>query len=127
VRKEAVVDRRNDGDPAAPSQQAEPGREARPREPEKQRVFVGTGLFWGLILGLLLAAALVIFIFQNTQTVEVEWLGFTFTAPLIGLLLATALIAVIVDQIAGLLFRRRRRRLRTEREELQRLRGQESA
>jgi uncharacterized integral membrane protein len=76
------VSHRNDGEPAPPpAQHAEPSP-GRPLEgPEKQRVFVGTGLFWTLILGLLLAAALVILIFQNAQDVEVEWLGFDFTAP----------------------------------------------
>lgn len=118
--------RRNDEEPAPPAQHAGPSQETPPREPEKQRVFVGTGLFWTLILGLLLAAALVIFIFQNTQDVEVEWLGFDFTAPLIGLLLATALIAVIIDQIAGVMLRRRRRRARTEREELKRLQAEDA-
>jgi uncharacterized integral membrane protein len=121
-----LVVRRNDGEPVPPAQHAGPSQEARPREPEKQRVFVGTGLFWTLILGLLLGAALVIFIFQNTQDVEVEWLGFDFTAPLIGLLLGTALIAVIIDQIAGVVLRRRRRRARTEREELKRLQAEEA-
>ena len=118
--------RRNDGEPVQPAQHAGPSQEAPPREPEKQRVFVGTGLFWTLILGLLLAAALVIFIFQNTQDVEVEWLGFDFTAPLIGLLLGTALIAVIIDEIAGVVLRRRRRRARTEREELKRLQAEDA-
>lgn len=103
-----------------PAQHAEPSPGRPLDEPEKQRVFVGTGLFWTLILGLLLAAALVILIFQNSQDVEVRWLGFDFTAPLIGLLLGTALVAVIIDQIAGLVLRRRRRRARTDREELKR-------
>ena len=116
----------NDEEPLLPAQHAGPSQVAGPREPEKQRVFVGTGLFWTLILGLLLGAALVIFIFQNAQGVEVEWLGFDFTAPLIGLLLGTALIAVIVDQIAGVVLRRRRRRARTEREELKRLQADDA-
>ena len=119
------MERPNDREPVSPAQQA--AQETRPPEPEKQRVFLGTGLFWSLILGLLLAAALVIFVFQNTQSVDVQWLGFDFTAPLIGLLLATALIAIVIDQIAGVLYRRRRRRTRTEREELQRLRGRETS
>lgn len=113
---------RDDGEPAPPpAQNAEPSPGRPPDEPGKQQVFVGTGLFWTLILGLLLAAALVILIFQNSQDVEVRWLGFDFTAPLIGLLLGTALVAVIIDQIAGLVLRRRRRRARTDREELKRL------
>ena len=116
---------RDDSESSTPAQQSKPGQEAPPQKPGKQRVFVGTGWFWGLILGLLLAAAFVIFVFQNTQTVEVQWLGFTFTAPLIGLLLATALIAIIIDQVAGVLYRRRRRRVRSEREELERFRGKE--
>jgi uncharacterized integral membrane protein len=98
-----------------------PAEEARPQELRKQSVFVGTGLFWSLILGLLLGAALVIFIFQNTQSVGVEFLWLEFTAPLIGLLLGTALTAVILAEIVGVVVRRRRRRVLTEQEELRRL------
>lgn len=63
-----------------------------------------------------------IFIAQNTTSVSVNWLWVEFSAPLVVLLLATALIAVVLDEIIGLLFRRRRRRRLTEREELGRLR-----
>ena len=119
------MDRRNDEPAPVARPSAAPSPET--QKPEKERVFLGTGLFWSLILGLLLGAALVIFVFQNTQSVDVQWLGFDFTAPLIGLLLATALIAVIIDQTAGVLYRRRRRRIRTEREELERLRGRQAS
>jgi uncharacterized integral membrane protein len=98
-----------------------PAEEARPRELRKQSVFVGTGLFWSLIVGLLLGAALVILIFQNTQSVGVEFLWLEFTAPLIGLLLGTALATVILAEIVGVVVRRRRRRVLTEQEDLRRL------
>jgi uncharacterized integral membrane protein len=114
--------RREDEKPEqALAEGAHPAEEARPQELRKQSVFVGTGLFWSLIVGLLLGAALVIFIFQNTQSVGVEFLWLEFTAPLIGLLLGTALTAVFLAEIVGVVVRRRRRRVLTEREELRRL------
>ena len=90
---------------------------------EKQQVFAGTGLFWSLILGILLATGILIFIAQNTATVSVNWLWLHFSVPLVVLLLATALIAVVLDEIVGVLLRRRRRRRLTERGELDRLRA----
>ena len=87
----------------------------------KEREFLGTGLFWSLLLGILLAIAIVIFIFQNTDSVPIEYLGWDFTAPLVGIVLAAGLAGVVLDELLGLLLRRRRRRILQEREELRRL------
>lgn len=90
--------------------------------PEPERVFVGTGLFWGLIVGVILGLAVVILAAQNTTNVTVSFLGWDFSTPLIVLILGTFLIGIILDELFGLVYRKRRRRTLREREELKRLR-----
>jgi len=65
----------------------------------------------------------VLFAVQNTIDVPVSFLTWDFYASLPLLLVVTALIAVIADEIVGLIRRRRRRRRNLEREELKRYRG----
>ena len=89
---------------------------------DERRVFVGTGFFWGLVIGVILTAIVIVFAAQNTASIEVRFLGWRFTTPLIVLILGSLLIGVILDEIAGVVYRRRRRRILNEREELKRLR-----
>jgi uncharacterized integral membrane protein len=91
-------------------------------EVERERVFVGTGLFWGLIVGIVLALAVVILAAQNTGRITVSFLGWDFSTPLIVLVLGALLVGVVVDELFGLVYRKRRRRTLSERDELQRLR-----
>jgi len=72
----------------------------------------GTG--W-LIGGGVLAAALLAFIFQNTDTVSFDWLFWTFSAPLWLVLLITAVVAFVIGQFALMWRRHRRRQARRER------------
>lgn len=88
----------------------------------RERVFVGTGLFWGLIIGIVLALAVIILAAQNTGTIDVSFLGWDFSTPLIVVVLGALLIGVVVDELFGLVYRKRRRRTLRERDELQRLR-----
>ena len=64
----------------------------------------------GLVGMLVLAAALVVFILQNTQDVKVDWLFFDGTLPLWLLLLVTAIAGALLAEVAGWLLRRRRDR-----------------
>jgi uncharacterized integral membrane protein len=91
------------------------------REPTRERVFVGTGLFWGLIVGVILALVVIILAAQNTGTTTVSFLGWDFSTPLIVLILGALLIGVVVAELFGLVYRKRRRRTLRERDELQRL------
>jgi len=68
-----------------------------------------TGLSVTLAIGIVLAVLFAIFAVQNTESVEVEFLSWTFQTPRITMLLVTAAIFIILDQIAGYLWRRRRR------------------
>jgi len=62
-----------------------------------------------LIGGGILAAALLAFIFQNTESVSFNWLFWTFEAPLWIVLLITAVVAFVIGQFA-LMWRRHKRR-----------------
>jgi uncharacterized integral membrane protein len=94
-----------------------------PTRVEVHRVFVGTGLFWGLVIGALLTVIVIILAAQNTQQVTVKFLPSEIGTPLIVVLLASLLIGVILDEIVGWAYRARRRRTLTEKEELKRLRA----
>jgi uncharacterized integral membrane protein len=63
----------------------------------------------GLIVGALLAAALVAFILQNTNEVRVEWLAWEVDAPLWLAMVVTAAGALVLARIVGFVVRRRRR------------------
>lgn len=86
------------------------------------KVFVGTGLFWGLIVGIILALAVVILAAQNTGAVTISFLGWDFSTPLIVLILGSLLIGIVLDELFGLVYRKRRRRTLRDRDELKRLR-----
>lgn len=87
-----------------------------------ERVFVGTGLFWGLIVGFVLAIAVLILAAQNTDAVTVSFLAWEFSTPLIVIILGSVLIGIALDELFGLVHRKRRRRTLSDREELKRLR-----
>ncbi|HUP17011.1 MAG TPA: LapA family protein [Acidimicrobiia bacterium] len=89
---------------------------------EPERVFVGTGLFWGLIFGVILALAAIVLAAQNTDTVTISFLAWDFSTPLIVLILGALLIGIVLDELLGLVYRKRRRRTLRERDELKRLR-----
>jgi uncharacterized integral membrane protein len=98
---------------------AEPKAEA----DAERRVFVGTGLFWGLIVGVILAVLVVFFAAQNTQDSTVKLFWWNWSSPLFVVILISLILGIVLDEIVGLVYRARRRRRLAEKEELQRLRG----
>lgn len=117
-----MSDRNPAAEPAADGHEtAGPREDARTQATSKERVFVGTGLVWGLIIGLLLAAVVVILAAQNTTPIDIDFLGWTFSTSLIVLILGGLLIGVVLDEIFGLVFRARRRRSLRDREQVERL------
>jgi len=78
---------------------------------------------WSLAVFLLIGLGFVVFAVQNTDNVNLRFLSWDFTVALPLLLVVTALIAVIADEIVGLIRRRRRRQRTAEREELKRYRS----
>lgn len=83
----------------------------------------GTGFYVGLVVVLLLAVVLLILAVQNTQDVTVSFLGFEFTVPLFAVAIGAVLLAVILDELVGLVWRKQRRIRLEERAELERLRA----
>ncbi|MEX2420011.1 MAG: LapA family protein [Acidimicrobiia bacterium] len=69
----------------------------------------GTGFYASLVVALILAAALLIFAVQNTGTVTVEWLSFELTGPLFAWVIGAALLAIVLDELVGLVWRARER------------------
>lgn len=86
-----------------------------------RREFVGTGLFWGLVVGILLAIAVVILAAQNTGSTTIAFLGWKFSTPVIVLILWTLIVGVVFDELFGLVYRARRRRILRDRDQLKQL------
>jgi uncharacterized integral membrane protein len=78
---------------------------------------------WGLIIGIILAIPLIVFLAQNTQSVEINFINWSAQVPLVSVLAATVVLTVIITEVIGLFVRRRRRRVLAERAELRRLRS----
>jgi uncharacterized integral membrane protein len=111
------------GDSAAPLEAEHEGRKRPPAAGQTaharvEREFVGTGWFWSLIIGSLLALAAVIFVLQNSDSVEVKFLGWSGDVSLAGIVLVVALGAIVADELFGVVYRRRRRRRLNERASL---------
>ncbi|MCA1736479.1 MAG: hypothetical protein LC739_10310, partial [Actinobacteria bacterium] len=78
--------------------------------PSTTRQRPDSGFSWGLAVFLVAAIVFVVFVVQNPTDVPVELFGANYTVPLPILLLTTALIAVVADEIFGWARRRRRQR-----------------
>ena len=62
-----------------------------------------------MVLGALAAVALIVFIAQNTDDVQVNFLGWEWDLPLFLLLLITIALSVVCTEIVGWYMGRRRR------------------
>ena len=91
--------------------------------PATEKTRTSSDFSWSLAVFLLVGLGFVVFAVQNTINVKVRFLTWDFTVSLPLLLVVTALIAVIADEVIGLIRRRRRRARAAEREELKRYRG----
>jgi uncharacterized integral membrane protein len=114
------------GAPGGPGEEAGVSSSVEPRaEPgpsEDRPVFRGTGVSAALVVGVVLAILAVIVAVQNTEHVNIDFLAWELDAPLVAVILAAAVAGVVLDEILGFFWRRRRRRHLAERAELQRLR-----
>lgn len=88
-----------------------------------RREYRGTGVMWGAIALVVVAAAFVIVAIQNANDVEFEFLWLEVSTPLILIVAITIATTLIVDEVVGLLWRRRRRTRLRERAELRELRS----
>lgn len=94
--------------------------------PDRKVEYRGTGFYVGLVAILLFALALLVLAVQNTQEVDVDFLGFAFTVPLFAVAIGAAILAIVLDALIGLVWRRQRRTRLEERAELDRLRAVET-
>lgn len=83
----------------------------------------GLGVWWTFAAGVVAAAALLVAIVQNSQRVRLHYLAWHLNVSLIVVVLTTALVAVALDEIGGLIWRRRRRSMLRRRSELVELRA----
>jgi len=114
----------------APKKEKTPEKKPQPSESGKKQPatehaheFVGTGVFWGLVVGVVLAIIVIVFAAQNTQAAVVKVLAWTWSSPLFVVILVSLIIGIVLDEIVGLVYRSRRRRRLVEKAELTRLRG----
>lgn len=91
-------------------------------EPEVVNRYTGTGVTGTVVALVVLAVAVVVLLAQNTASVPFEFATYEAEVPLFVLFLVTALASSLMTVLASAIWRRRRRRMRTEHEELQRLR-----
>ncbi len=101
--------------------ETEPSKPTRD-DPEVVNRYTGTGVTGTVIALAVLAVAVVIVLAQNTASVPFRFLTFEADLALYVVLLITTLGASLVTVLASAVWRRRRRRMRTEHEELERLR-----
>lgn len=90
----------------------------------RRRQFRGTGLSWTLVLALVVAAAIVVGVIQNSHGVRLDYLVWHGSVPLIAVLLATVVLTVALTSLVGVIWRGRRRHHLTNSAELEQLRGQ---
>ncbi len=87
----------------------------------------GPGFAFAFLGAVLFAVALIALVWQNQAPVPLEWLWVETEVPLFVIVLATALIAILLDELVGLVWRARRRRRLSEKEELKKLRAEKEA
>lgn len=73
---------------------------------------VGVAFPWRLILVLTIFALVVVFILQNTGSVDIEFLGWDFRAPLIALLVGSMVLAVLLGDLLDVWWNRRKKKKR---------------
>lgn len=91
---------------------------------ERSVEYRGTGFYVSVVFILLTAVILLILAVQNTAQVAVEFLAWEFELPLFAIIVGAGLIAVLLDELIGLVWRRQRRTRLEERAELERLRAE---
>ncbi len=83
------------------------------------------GFWWTFAVALVVFGAMIVAIVQNGRHVRLHFLVWHTNVSLIVVVLTTALIAVFLDEVGGLIWRRRRRSRLGRRRELEQLRTQQ--
>jgi len=82
----------------------------------------GLGLWWTFAAALVVLAAVIVAVAQNSRHVRLHYLAWNTSVSLIVVMLTTALVAVFLAEVGGLIWRRRRRTRNGRLSELERLR-----
>jgi len=106
-----------------PEPVAGPDQGLAPEKAERRPEFVGTGMFWGLVVGVLLAVFIITFAAQNTRDTTIRLIVWEWSSPLFVAILISLIVGIVLAEAAGLFYRSRRRRRLADKVELQRLRG----
>ena len=91
-------------------------------QPERETVVERAGAPWGLAAFLIGVLLIVIFVVQNVQEVALRFLGWEGVYPLSLIIIIVIALAVLLDEILGGVLRSRRRKRRSDKAELRRLR-----
>jgi uncharacterized integral membrane protein len=84
-----------------------------PHDSEQPRDrYPGSGIAPGVVVLMLAAACVVVVVAQNTDAVRFEFLWWDAHVSLAALLLAAGLVVAVLDELVGLVWRRRRRAMR---------------
>ena len=81
-----------------------------PRPPETKPDGKKLSVSPRLVAAVVLVAALIFFVVQNGDDVAFEWLIFDMTGPLWVVILVAAVAGAVLNEVLGLVRRRRRRR-----------------
>ncbi|MGA8015703.1 MAG: hypothetical protein WCB85_07280 [Candidatus Dormiibacterota bacterium] len=82
------------------------------REPKDSRVrrqFRGTGLYWALILALVVVVAIIVGLLQQSPDVRVKYLAWSLNMPLAVVLPITMVLIVALASLVGVIWRSRGR------------------
>lgn len=85
----------------------------------------GLGFWWTFAAALVVFAGMIVAIVQNGRHVGLHYLAWHVNVSLIVIVLTTALIAVFLDEVGGLVWRRRRRSRLGRHTELEQLRTEQ--
>jgi uncharacterized integral membrane protein len=96
---------------------------AEPKHRRRARLH-GLGWWWTFAVALVLGGVVIVAIAQNSHTVRVHYVVWQTRVSLIVVVLTTALAAILLDEVGGLIWRRRRRARIARRNELSELRTQ---
>lgn len=69
---------------------------------------------WRLVLVLVIFSLVVVFVLQNTGSVDIEFLWWNFRAPLIALLVGAMVLAVLLGDLLDVWWKRRKKKKREE-------------
>lgn len=95
-----------------------------PTSPDTRVEYRGAGVMWGAIALFVTLVLLVVLVFQNTHDVPYEVFWIDAEAPLALIIVIVIALTVLATEAVGLVWRRRSRARRRERDELKRLRRQ---